>query len=310
MCGASFAGLAVARSCGATGARVLVIDRYEIGERQTSACAVPTRAAAPHGPEGLDPADVRHAGRPHAARQPPLAAAVHLLHLRLPRAVPAAVGAVRRAAFEHAKVRAARERRAHRPRRPRGAAGRGRARLAAGARAPRRSSRRMRRCRAAWRCTRGGRRRPRAVARPKYVPPGYAWSFPAGDEVRVGVGSFDPRVHVKEPTVALSAESGARRAATRATGSPTACATRRRTASSSSATRRGTACRRPPRASAPPCGSASRWPRAAGRRGGPPGRQRGPAPLPHGVGVAALPFESLSASSSRSASSTARCWTA
>ena len=33
------------------------------------------------------------------------------------------------------------------------------------------------------------------------MPAGYGWSFPAGDEVRVGVGSFDPRFHVKEPTV-------------------------------------------------------------------------------------------------------------
>ena len=42
VCGASFAGLAVARELAGTGARVLVIDRYEIGERQTSACAAPT----------------------------------------------------------------------------------------------------------------------------------------------------------------------------------------------------------------------------------------------------------------------------
>src|SRR5437588_5187236 len=42
ICGASFAGLAVARELAATGANVLVIDRYEIGERQTSACGIPT----------------------------------------------------------------------------------------------------------------------------------------------------------------------------------------------------------------------------------------------------------------------------
>src|ERR671925_78936 len=42
ICGASFAGLAVARELRAAGARVLVLDRYEIGERQTSACAAPT----------------------------------------------------------------------------------------------------------------------------------------------------------------------------------------------------------------------------------------------------------------------------
>src|SRR5438105_15896370 len=42
VCGASFAGLAVARELAGCGARVLVIDRYELGERQTSACAMPT----------------------------------------------------------------------------------------------------------------------------------------------------------------------------------------------------------------------------------------------------------------------------
>src|SRR4051795_13177828 len=42
VCGASFAGLAVARELRACGKRVLVLDRYEIGERQTSACAAPT----------------------------------------------------------------------------------------------------------------------------------------------------------------------------------------------------------------------------------------------------------------------------
>ena len=43
VCGASFAGLAVARELADSGARVLIVDRYEIGERQTSACAAPTQ---------------------------------------------------------------------------------------------------------------------------------------------------------------------------------------------------------------------------------------------------------------------------
>jgi menaquinone-9 beta-reductase len=42
VCGASFAGLAVARELAGSGADVLVVDRYEIGERATSACAAPT----------------------------------------------------------------------------------------------------------------------------------------------------------------------------------------------------------------------------------------------------------------------------
>lgn len=42
VCGASFAGLAVARALTGSGADVLLVDRYEIGERATSACAAPT----------------------------------------------------------------------------------------------------------------------------------------------------------------------------------------------------------------------------------------------------------------------------
>src|SRR5215213_9978365 len=42
VCGASFAGLATARELAGSGARVLIVDRYEVGERQTSACAAPT----------------------------------------------------------------------------------------------------------------------------------------------------------------------------------------------------------------------------------------------------------------------------
>jgi flavin-dependent dehydrogenase len=49
-----------------------------------------------------------------------------------------------------------------------------------------------------------------------YVTPGYSWSFPARDEVRVGVGSFDPRVHVKDPTVRLVADVGRTRPRNRA----------------------------------------------------------------------------------------------
>jgi flavin-dependent dehydrogenase len=43
---------------------------------------------------------------------------------------------------------------------------------------------------------------------PQYVRAGYGWSFPARDEVRVGAGSFWPSHHVKEPTVRLAADLG------------------------------------------------------------------------------------------------------
>ena len=52
ICGASFAGLTVARQLTGSGARVLVLDRYEIGERQTSACGVPTEWLSAMGLEG------------------------------------------------------------------------------------------------------------------------------------------------------------------------------------------------------------------------------------------------------------------
>lgn len=42
ICGASFAGLAVARELAGSNADVLVLDRYEIGERATSAGGIPT----------------------------------------------------------------------------------------------------------------------------------------------------------------------------------------------------------------------------------------------------------------------------
>jgi len=38
----------------------------------------------------------------------------------------------------------------------------------------------------------------------RYVPEGYGWSFPAGAETRIGVGSFDPGFHVKDTTVLLA----------------------------------------------------------------------------------------------------------
>ena len=61
---------------------MLIVDRYEIGERQTSACAAPTEWLTAIGAGGLDPADVLGlwwSTPPHAVRLPS-----DLLHLRLP----------------------------------------------------------------------------------------------------------------------------------------------------------------------------------------------------------------------------------
>jgi menaquinone-9 beta-reductase len=42
----------------------------------------------------------------------------------------------------------------------------------------------------------------------RVIRAGYGWSFPARDELRVGVGSFDPHDRVKDPTVALAGDLG------------------------------------------------------------------------------------------------------
>ncbi|HTA36091.1 MAG TPA: NAD(P)/FAD-dependent oxidoreductase, partial [Solirubrobacteraceae bacterium] len=42
----------------------------------------------------------------------------------------------------------------------------------------------------------------------RYVRSGYSWSFPADGELRVGVGSFWPAHHVKQPTVKLAGDLG------------------------------------------------------------------------------------------------------
>ena len=214
VCGASFAGLAVARELRGTGARVLVVDRYEIGERQTSACAAPTEWLREPGPRGLDPADLRLPARPHRGRDArwPLPWTFSTFDYReLCRLLWEQPG--RRRVRDREGRRPHRLGGAHRPRRRVGAARGRRAGLAPRARHGRE---RAAAGRAALARPGGApgrrRRRPRAVDRQPLIRAGYGWSFPAGDELRVGVGSFDPRDHVKEPTVALARSCGSRRA--------------------------------------------------------------------------------------------------
>jgi menaquinone-9 beta-reductase len=208
ICGASFAGLATARELANTGARVMVIDRYEIGERQTSACGIPTAWL-----EALDLMGshqqtfgelVIHT--PHAAIRFDLPWTLStfdyrrlcgLLWDRLPHD---------RFEFETAKVDG---RDGDTVRTDRGEI---RAPLVVDA--------------LGWRrvlgagepiqppdayLSRGLEVHPQGSGDEleiwidrRYVPAGYGWSFPAGHEVRVGVGSFDPRFHVKDTTVQLA----------------------------------------------------------------------------------------------------------
>ncbi|MDX6581901.1 MAG: hypothetical protein QOI10_1085 [Solirubrobacterales bacterium] len=204
ICGASFAGLAVARELAGSGARTMVVDRYEIGERQTSACAAPTGWL-----EAMGVSD--------SIRQTFDTLVVHTPHttvdFRLPwtfstfdyRQLCELLWDQSEAEFETAKVEGRSGQVVHTDRGDlssplvvdalgwkRVLAGSGYqppdAPLSRGLEVhPHDSSDRLE----IW-IDRG------------YVPAGYGWSFPAGDEVRIGVGSFDPRFHVKEPTVRLA----------------------------------------------------------------------------------------------------------
>ena len=123
VCGASFAGLAVARELAGSG-RVLLLDRYEIGERQTSACAAPTAWLEALGLEALDPPDLRQARHAHPPLDGALPAAVDLLDVRLPAALRACSTTRTTPTSRPPRSRGAapasgeRDRGPHRPRRP------------------------------------------------------------------------------------------------------------------------------------------------------------------------------------------------
>jgi menaquinone-9 beta-reductase len=206
VCGASFAGLAVARELAGSGARVLLLDRYELGERQTSACAAPTewlRAL------GLDP----------SIRQTFGDLVIHTPHVTVRMRLPftfstfdypelcALLFEQGDAELEIAKVHGRTGAAVHTDR------GDVEAPLVVDALGWRRvlaaSGRGFQPPDAPL--SRGLEVHPWGVGEEleiwidrSYVRAGYSWSFPAADEVRVGVGSFEPRDHVKEPTVRLA----------------------------------------------------------------------------------------------------------
>ena len=210
ICGASFAGLAVARELAGSGADVLVIDRYEIGERQTSACGIPTAWLERARPAGLLAADVRRARDPHPVHDRPLPPALDVLDLRLPHAVRRCSPTRGGSTFETAKVeRPNRTTPSHTDR------GDIRATLIVDA--------------LGWRRVlgagdnvqppdallsrglevhpHGSGRRHGDLDRPLATcPPATAGASPPDGELRIGVGSFDPRFHVREPTVRLATD--------------------------------------------------------------------------------------------------------
>ena len=251
VCGASFAGLAVARELAGIGARVLMIDRYEIGERQTSACAMPDRVAA-----------ARWTCRTRCARRfDELVVHTPLRTARWPlpwsfstfdyRELCALLWEQADAAsceFETATV-TGRDgvTRAHRPRRAARAADRRRARLAARAvQRGARSSRRTRASRAAWRSTRTARGEEMELwIDPRYIRAGYSLELP-----RRRRAARRRRLVLARRTTSRSRPCGSPRdlglPPERLPGQldpPPAAPRRSRTACSSSATRPGTACR-------------------------------------------------------------------
>ena len=209
ICGASFAGLTVARELAGSDARVLMIDRYEIGERQTSACAAPT--------QWLEQLDLMG-----AVQQTFTDLVIHVpgrtLRWTLPwtfstfdyRRICALLRDQSDCEFETAKVSGRTANTVHTDRGDLTAplivdALGWRRILGAGANVQPPDAR----------LSRGLEIHPHSNGQdlelwidPKYVKRGYSWSFPADGELRVGVGSFDPRDHVKEPTLKLAENVG------------------------------------------------------------------------------------------------------
>ena len=207
ICGASFAGLAVARELAGTGARVLMIDRYEVGERQTSACGIPT--------EWLRALDLMGAFRQEFGEL-----VLHTPHgtsrLELPwtfatfdyRELCGLLRAQGDCDFETAKVNGRTGDVVHTDRgdlrAPLIVDGLGWRRVLGNGYQPPDAP-----------LSRGLEVHPDGAGEDlevwidrKYVPAGYGWSFPARDELRIGVGSFDPRFHVKDTTVELATDLG------------------------------------------------------------------------------------------------------
>ena len=210
ICGASFGGLAVARELAGSGADVLVIDRYEIGERQTSACGIPTEWLRALGlQESLQQTFAElMIHTPHAAVRYALPWTFSTFDYRTMCALLADQGSFD---FETATVHGRWERTVHTDR----------GEIRAGAIVDALGWRRVLGAGETIQppealLSRGLEVHPFGSGQDmevwidrSYVPAGYGWSFPADGELRIGVGSFDPRFHVREPTVRLARDLSA-----------------------------------------------------------------------------------------------------
>jgi flavin-dependent dehydrogenase len=212
VCGASFAGLAIARELAGSGARVLLVDRYEIGERQTSACAMPTR--------WLNAMDLHSSHRqtfdelvvhtPFRTSRWSLPWSFSTFDYRELCALLRAQGDDGELEFETATVTGRDGTTVQTDR------GELRASLVVDALGWRRVLSNGPKIQPPHaRLSRGLEVHPHGHGSemelwvdPRYVRAGYSWSFPADDELRVGVGSFWPSHHVKQPTVRLAGDLG------------------------------------------------------------------------------------------------------
>jgi flavin-dependent dehydrogenase len=212
ICGASFAGLAVAREMAGSGARTLLIDRYEIGERQTSACAAPT--------EWLRALDLEASLRqtfsslvvhtPYRTSRWPLPFTFSTFDYPQLCELLWQQAEATETCFETATVVGRQGDTVLTDR------GELRAPLIVDALGWRRVLSNASSIQPPnARLSRGLEVHPGGAGEemeiwidPHYVRSGYAWNFPADDEVRVGVGSFWPKHHVREPTVRLAADLG------------------------------------------------------------------------------------------------------
>ncbi len=212
ICGASFAGLAVARELAGSGARVLMIDRYELGERQTSACAMPTPWL-----QALDLLDsLRQSFEEIVVHTPSgtsrwrLPWSFSTFDYRQLCALLYGQADTPTLEFETATVTGRDGLTVNTDR------GELRAPLIVDGLGWRRVlSNRITIQPPSARLSRGLEVHPEGRSEdmelwldPRYVRSGYSWNFPAEDELRVGVGSFWPSHHVKQPTVALAHDLG------------------------------------------------------------------------------------------------------
>jgi flavin-dependent dehydrogenase len=212
ICGASFAGLTVARELAGSGAKVLMIDRYEIGERQTSACGIPTGwlHAMDLRSSMLQSFDELTVHTPHRTSRWKLPWSFTTFDYRGLCAELWEQGDCAEIEFETATVI---ERKGNCVQTDRGELraplivdGLGWRRVLSNATPIQPPDARL---------SRGLEVHPKGTGEKMelwldagYIRSGYSWNFPAGDELRIGVGSFWPSHHVKEPTVRLAADIG------------------------------------------------------------------------------------------------------